>query len=71
MLFDMDRPDDFRSLVRRYEQYDIPSVGECIALLEKKYCVKKKGMDHAFGVARIALRLGRALNHSGMNLNLS
>jgi len=70
ILCDMDTPEDFQRLARRCNQYDIPSVAECLMLLEKKYCVGKRGMDHALGVARIAVRLGKALSRSGIQLNI-
>jgi CTP:molybdopterin cytidylyltransferase MocA/HD superfamily phosphodiesterase len=62
ILSDMDTPDDYRNILKRYEKYDIPTVRECEVLMTKIFAAEDKIRRHCREVARTALCIGKALN---------
>jgi molybdenum cofactor cytidylyltransferase len=71
VLLDMDTPEDYRYLLKRYGERDFPSPKECMAILNSNLTAKDKGLvDHSCMVAEIARCLGQALNQAGHKLNL-
>jgi molybdenum cofactor cytidylyltransferase len=71
ILLDMDTQEDYRYLLKKYEERDFPSPKECMAILNSNLTAKDKGLvDHSCMVAEIARCLGQALNQTGHKLNL-
>jgi CTP:molybdopterin cytidylyltransferase MocA len=67
---DMDRPEDYRLLVDRLEDRKVFSPAECDALLTDRLHVTPAVAAHCRAVADMAVRIGEALNHAGVSLNL-
>ena len=71
VLLDMDTQEDYRYLLKRYDERDFPSPKECMAILNSNLTAKDKGLvAHSCMVAEIARCLGQALNQIGYKLNL-
>lgn len=71
ILLDMDTPEDYRHLLKRYDERDFPSRKECMAILNRNLSTKDEGLvAHSCMVAEIARCLGQALNQIGHELNL-
>ncbi len=70
ILLDMDSPDDYRLLQEKALRLEIPTPEECRALLEGVLGVAEPVIRHGKAVADIALRLGKALNQAGCDLNI-
>lgn len=70
ILFDVDTPDKYRELQKRWKHYDIPSDGECEVLYERFGPLPEDIRRHCRMVARVADRIGRALNDRGEDLDL-
>ena len=69
ILRDIDTAADYRELVLRYPNYEIPSLMECRVLLTRKFSVAGSLLEHCQKVAQVALRLVEELNRSGGRLN--
>jgi molybdenum cofactor cytidylyltransferase len=69
ILHDIDTEADYRELVLRYPNYEIPSLMECRVLLTKKFSVAGSLLEHCQRVAQVALYLVEELNRSGGQLN--
>jgi molybdenum cofactor cytidylyltransferase len=69
-LIDMDSPEHYEAAVAAPADYDIPSVRECVALLEQKFQMNGRIRAHSDKVAEVALSLAKALNKKGCGLNL-
>jgi hypothetical protein len=67
---DMDRPKDYRLLIDRLKHRDVFSPAECAALLTDRLHVTSAVAAHCRAVADMAVRIGEALNHAGVSLNL-
>lgn len=67
---DVDIPDDLEALRAQYARYEIPSVKECLALLQSRPAVSREVREHCAAVASAALRIGSALKRSGHELDL-
>ena len=67
---DMDRPEDYRLLIDRLKHRDVFSPAECAALLNDRLHVTPAVAAHCRAVADMAVRIGEALNHAGVSLNL-
>jgi molybdenum cofactor cytidylyltransferase len=71
ILLDMDTPEDYRHLLKRYDERDFPSPKECMAILNSNLTTKDEGLvAHSCMVAEVARCLGQALNQAGHKLNL-
>ena len=70
ILTDMDTPAEYRLLRKRATSIDIPSEAECRSLLETVLGVAEPIVRHGQAVARLSVKLGRALNRSGARLDL-
>jgi molybdenum cofactor cytidylyltransferase len=69
ILLDMDSPEQYEDIDARLLDYDIPSRGECMAILTRKLTVSQRVLCHSRKVAEVALGLARALNRVGCGLN--
>ena len=67
---DVDTDEDLTALRRDFERYTIPAQEECGVMLEHYLAVPEAVQDHSRAVARVAARLGEALNSAGANLDL-
>lgn len=67
ILFDVDSPEDYRELLDRWYRRHLPAVEECEAVLGT---LPKPVARHARQVAIAADRLGQALVHAGVPLDL-
>jgi len=70
ILSDLDTQADYRKLLEKYKQYDIPTVRECMALMTDIFAVEKPIQDHCRTVAAVAEKLATALNRAGNPINL-
>jgi CTP:molybdopterin cytidylyltransferase MocA len=70
ILLDMDTKPDYRRILARYRQYQIPTPHECLMLLNETYDAGEKIIDHGKTVAKVALALGKAIQQSKIDLNL-
>jgi molybdenum cofactor cytidylyltransferase len=70
MLMDMDSPEQYEAALAKLADYDIPSVSECMVLLDERFRVDRHVLAHSSKVAQVALHLARALNKTGCGLNL-
>ena len=70
ILFDLDTPADYERLLQKYERYENPTPKECLALMTEIFAVDKTVLDHCEAVARVATRLGTALNKAGCEMDL-
>jgi len=70
IVLDMDTPEDYEKILRKWANYGIPSVAECMVLLHERCSTKSELLAHSRKVAQLALTLGQALNKRGLCLNL-
>jgi CTP:molybdopterin cytidylyltransferase MocA len=70
VLFDVDRPEDYRELERRWRTWDIPEPEECEAILTVIHPAAEALRRHGRAVARAAAALGAALVAAGQALDL-
>ena len=70
IVLDMDTSADYEAILKKLEDYSVPSVSECLALLSEKFSVRGHLLAHSKTVAKVAFRLGRGLNEKGSGLNL-
>jgi molybdenum cofactor cytidylyltransferase len=70
VVLDMDTLADYQTALAMWEDYDIPSAAECMALLRERFSVKSSLLSHCSKVAELALSMGQALNKRGNRLNL-
>lgn len=68
---DVDTEAELAALRRDLERYTIPTQAECDVILQ--HCLEVPGpvQAHSRAVADVAVRLGRALNSAGQNLDLN
>lgn len=69
VLADMNTPEQYRSLLDRFVDYELPSRPECLVLLIEKFCVSRALLEHSLKVADTALKIVRALIRKGISLN--
>lgn len=67
---DLDRPKDYRRMTDRLARRDVLSPAECAALLNDRLKVQPAVAAHGRTVAEMALRMGRALNAAGLELDI-
>jgi CTP:molybdopterin cytidylyltransferase MocA len=70
ILLDMDTKPDYRRILARYRQYQIPTPDECLVLLNEAFDAGEEVIDHGKIVAKVALALGKAIQQSKTDLNL-
>ncbi len=70
ILLDCDSPEDYKYLLKRFENREIPSVAECEELLTKVYPVEKQILLHCRRVAELAFFLGKKLKKTEKELGL-
>ena len=66
ILLDMDTPEDYEQILKRFERYDIPTERECLALMVDVHHLEDRLMDHCRGVARAAKYLATELREAGL-----
>ena len=69
VLFDLDRPKDYREALRRWARRGVPTAEETAALLDV-YKVAPRGRAHGRAVADAALALARALTNAETPLDV-
>lgn len=69
ILIDMDTPDDYQAIVKRYNNRDIPSAAECYVLLAKLK-VPARVISHSRKVADVAGKIAGQLNLSGRHCSV-
>ncbi len=69
ILFDVDRPEDFKEAIRRFNGLDDPSPAECEAVLCEVYPTGQEIVQHGRQVQRTAITICRAMNQAGAELN--
>jgi len=67
---DVDTEDELDRLRRDFERYTIPTPEECLAMLDHYLEIPEAVKTHSRSVARVAARLGSALNAAGGHLDL-
>lgn len=67
--FDIDTPEDYASLLDRYERYTVPTAGELEILIRAVFNLSDDPFLHGRKVARLALRLTDALERCGIALD--
>lgn len=68
-VLDMDTPQDYAYLQRRWEHYASPSYRECEHMLAYQFAVPTPVVEHSRQVARVAITLSDALDRSGVCLD--
>lgn len=68
-LADMNTPEQYRSMLDRFLDYEIPSRAECLVLMIEKFSVSRALLEHSLKVADTALKIARALVRKGISLN--
>ncbi len=68
ILFDVDRPEDYEAVKRRFARLSEPSFSECEAILSEVFPTDKKIIRHGRQVQQAAAALCRALNRKGAGL---
>ena len=69
ILFDVDTPEDYEELIRRYQRIHIPTTAETEAILE----INKVSLDirqHSETVAEVAVKITASLNKSGQKVDV-
>jgi HD superfamily phosphodiesterase len=69
ILFDIDTPENYREALSRLDTYDIPTAGECMAMLSRLLESNKSLYDHCVAVAGVAVHLTDILNAAGCDIN--
>jgi molybdenum cofactor cytidylyltransferase len=70
ILFDIDMPGDYASLLERFRRREIPTDEECDVLLHDMCQVTQERIRHSFKVADVAVAIGRALEISGIKIDM-
>jgi molybdenum cofactor cytidylyltransferase len=70
ILFDIDTPDDYAALLKRYQCYEVPTDEECNVILKDICKVTSDRISHCQKVAKAAAAIGRALNESGHKVDV-
>jgi CTP:molybdopterin cytidylyltransferase MocA len=62
ILFDIDTPEDYAALLKRYQRYEVPTDEECDMILKGICKVAPDRIHHCLKVADVAVAIGKALN---------
>jgi molybdenum cofactor cytidylyltransferase len=69
ILFDVDTPEDYKILLERYQNYELPTDEECEAIYD--ICQITPGrIRHCIKTAEVAVEIGKALIKADHNLNM-
>ena len=69
VLLGMNEQDQYKSLIDRLPNYDIPSYTECMVLLTEKFSVSQDLIQHCQKVAEVSLAIARKLSKLDFRLN--
>lgn len=69
ILADLDTPEHFQRLTQACRRHAIPTIDECLALLEDVMRAGPELLAHSRAVTRLALRLTGRLNRAGCDLD--
>jgi molybdenum cofactor cytidylyltransferase len=69
VLAGMNTPEQYRSMLDRFVDYEAPSMAECLVLLIEKFSISRALLEHSLKVADAALKIARALKRKGVSLN--
>jgi molybdenum cofactor cytidylyltransferase len=70
ILFDIDTPDDYQELLKRFERYDIPTEQESLVILSSIYRMEPLRLKHSIKVAEVAVSIGRSFQNAGIQVDL-
>jgi molybdenum cofactor cytidylyltransferase len=70
ILFDIDTPDDYTALLKRYQHYEVPTDEECDVILNDVCKVAPERIRHCRKVARVAVAIGKALDAAGHKVDI-
>jgi molybdenum cofactor cytidylyltransferase len=70
ILFDVDTPEDYQELLRRFQFYDLPSDEECEVIYTDICKMTQERVRHCLKVSATAVAIGQALNASGKSIDL-
>jgi len=71
ILFDVDTPEDYRQLLKRLSNSEIPTPEECQIILQDIHIMPEDRYLHCRQVARVALTIGEALTRKNIKVDLS
>ncbi len=69
VLLDIDTPEDYAVLMKRFRRYDVPTDAECQALIEI-YQMSPEKIRHSHKTAEVAVAIGRALRAVGHKVDV-
>lgn len=69
VLMGMNEKDQYKALIDRLPNYDIPSYAECMVLLTEKFSVSQDVMQHCQKVAEVSLAITHELSKLNYGLN--
>jgi molybdenum cofactor cytidylyltransferase len=70
ILFDIDTPEDYRSLLERFKRYEVPTDEECDVILKDICKVAPDRIRHSFKVAEVAVAVGKAMITAGHEVDI-
>jgi HD superfamily phosphohydrolase YqeK len=70
ILFDVDTAEDYRELLIRHRQLDIPTKAERRVIMNDICKAPQKIIQHCQKVAEVALSIGQSLNQAGQSVSL-
>jgi molybdenum cofactor cytidylyltransferase len=70
ILFDIDTPDDYAALLKRFQRYEVPMDEECEVILNDICQVEPERIKHNRKVAGVAVNIGQALYASGHKVDM-
>jgi molybdenum cofactor cytidylyltransferase len=71
ILMDMDTPDQYRQIVARYDNRQIPSKAECMTMMATRFSDDHPVVKHSKAVARVARVIGEKLLHAGCKMDIN
>jgi len=69
ILFDVDTPEDYERLKKKWLKYDVPTRGECEAILRDIACVNERIYAHSCTAAEVAGKISDSLSRSGHRMD--
>lgn len=70
VLMDMDTPDDYETILKKYKRLDTPSPKEALALLAIHQHGRPQVMEHSLRVGAVAAVIGQALEQAGRTVDV-
>ena len=71
ILMDMDTPEQYRRIVARYKNRQIPLKTECMAMMGTRFSDNHPVVKHGRVVARVAQVVGKKLVHAGCKMDIN